>query len=186
MFDSDFPSSMTLQSENIDPSMLNLRQKRSNEDPMFEWLDTHMLRLDLDIAEELWKRELILVGKMLVRDIRVFHGKGYRRMAVAELGGKKLHDKSIVESEFKYITKMIHAPKRLSNFSSWHRRSKLIPRLLDERNAYTPARKQFLDDGKLVKTVLYMTDALQVSISPPCTRAPIHTPSQPGSITNSY
>ena len=67
-------------------------------------------------------------------------------MAVAELGGKKLHDKSIVESEFEYITKMIHAPKRLSNFSSWHRRSKLIPRLLDERNAYTPARKQFLDD----------------------------------------
>ena len=74
MFDSDFPSSMTLQSENIDPSMLNLRQKRSNEDPMFEWLDTHMLRLDLDIAEDLWKRELILMGKMLVRDIRVFHG----------------------------------------------------------------------------------------------------------------
>ena len=41
---------------------------------MFEWLDTHMLRLDLDIAEDLCKRELILVGKMLVRDIRVFHG----------------------------------------------------------------------------------------------------------------
>ncbi|KAH7407214.1 geranylgeranyl transferase-like protein type II alpha subunit [Cadophora sp. MPI-SDFR-AT-0126] len=113
-------------------------------------------RLDPDIAKELWKRELVLVGKMLVRDSRNFHGWGYRRTVVAELESKNLDGKSMVESEFEYTTKMIHAPKGLSNFSAWHRRSKLIPRLLDERNADAAARKQFLDDEfDLIVSAMY-------------------------------
>jgi geranylgeranyl transferase type-2 subunit alpha len=51
----------------------------------------------------------------------------------------------MVESEFEYTTKMIRAS--LSNFSAWHNRSKLIPRLLEERNASDEERRQFLDDG---------------------------------------
>jgi geranylgeranyl transferase type-2 subunit alpha len=51
----------------------------------------------------------------------------------------------MVESEFEYTTKMINA--NLSNFSAWHNRSKLIPRLLDERNADAAKRRKFLDDG---------------------------------------
>ncbi|KAL2073023.1 hypothetical protein VTL71DRAFT_10347 [Oculimacula yallundae] len=113
-------------------------------------------RLEPDVAKELWKRELILVGKMLVRDSRNFHGWGYRRMVVAELESTRLGGKSMVESEFEYTTKMIHAPKGLSNFSAWHRRSKLIPRLLDERNADDAARKQFLDDEfELIVSAMY-------------------------------
>ncbi|KAG4430503.1 hypothetical protein IFR05_014008 [Cadophora sp. M221] len=113
-------------------------------------------RLEPDIAKELWKRELILVGKMLVRDSRNFHGWGYRRTVVAELESANLGGKSMVESEFEYTTKMIHAPKGLSNFSAWHRRSKLIPRLLDERNANATARKQFLDDEfDLIVSAMY-------------------------------
>ncbi|KAL5323824.1 hypothetical protein ACEPPN_008366 [Leptodophora sp. 'Broadleaf-Isolate-01'] len=113
-------------------------------------------RLGPDIAKELWKRELILVGKMLVRDSRNFHGWGYRRTVVAELESAKLGGKSMVESEFEYTTKMIHAPKGLSNFSAWHRRSKLIPRLLDERKADATARKQFLDDEfDLIVSAMY-------------------------------
>ncbi|CZT43960.1 related to geranylgeranyl transferase alpha chain [Rhynchosporium secalis] len=113
-------------------------------------------RLDPDVAKELWKRELILVGKILVRDSRNFHGWGYRRMVVAELESTRLGGKSMVESEFEYTTKMIHAPKGLSNFSAWHRRSKLIPRLLDERNADDVTRKQFLDDEfDLVVSAMY-------------------------------
>lgn len=104
-------------------------------------------RLDVPTARELWSRELALVGKMLVKDSRNFHGWGYRRRVVAELESEALKGKSMVESEFEYTTKMIHGDKGLSNFSAWHRRSKLIPRLLDEREATAPERKQFLDDG---------------------------------------
>ena len=106
-------------------------------------------RLEPDIARELWNRELILVGKMLVKDSRNFHGWGYRRKVVSELESPKLGGRSMVESEFEYTTKMIHGDKGLSNFSAWHRRSKLIPRLLDERNASDATRRQFLDDGNL-------------------------------------
>lgn len=105
-------------------------------------------RLEPRIARELWNRELILVGKMLVKDSRNFHGWGYRRKVVAELESPKLGGRSMVESEFEYTTKMIHGDKGLSNFSAWHRRSKLIPRLLDERNASDETRLQFLDDGR--------------------------------------
>jgi geranylgeranyl transferase type-2 subunit alpha len=106
-------------------------------------------RLEPDIARELWNRELILVGKMLVKDSRNFHGWGYRRKVVSELESPKLGGRSMVESEFEYTTKMIHGDKGLSNFSAWHRRSKLIPRLLDERNASDETRRLFLDDGNL-------------------------------------
>ena len=82
---------------------------------------------------------------MLTRDSRNFHGWGYRRKVVSELESSKLNGKSMVESEFEYTTKMIRAS--LSNFSAWHNRSKLIPRLLDERNATDNERRQFLEDG---------------------------------------
>lgn len=107
-------------------------------------------RLEPEIARDLWNGELILVGKMLVRDSRNFHGWGYRRKVVSELESRKLGGKSLVESEFEYTTKMIfHRDGGLSNFSALHRRSKLIPRLLDERNASDETRRQFLDNGIL-------------------------------------
>ncbi len=68
---------------------------------------------------------------------------------MSELESPKLNGKSMAESEFEYTTKMIHGDKGLSNFSAWHRRSKLIPRLLDERKADDAARRQFLDEGML-------------------------------------
>lgn len=103
-------------------------------------------RLEPKVARDLWNRELVLVGKMLTRDSRNFHGWGYRRRVISELESSKLKGKSMVESEFEYTTKMIKAS--LSNFSAWHSRSKLIPRLLDERNANDKERRQFLDDGE--------------------------------------
>jgi geranylgeranyl transferase type-2 subunit alpha len=102
-------------------------------------------RLEPNVAQNLWNRELMLVGKMLARDNRNFHGWGYRRKVISELESSKLNGKSMVESEFEYTTKMIKAS--LSNFSAWHTRSQLIPRLLHERNASDEKRRQFLDDG---------------------------------------
>lgn len=89
----------------------------------------------------------MLVGEMLTRDSRNFHGWGYRRKVVSELESLKLNGKSMVESEFEYTTKMIRAS--LGNFSAWHNRSRMIPRLLEERNASDDERRQFLEDGKL-------------------------------------
>jgi geranylgeranyl transferase type-2 subunit alpha len=145
-------------------------------------------RLDFDVARELWARELILVGKMLVKDSRNFHGWGYRRTIVAQLESQKLRGRSMVESEFDYTTKVIHGDKGLSNFSAWHQRSKLIPRLLEERNADDAARRQFLEDGKAIYEHIsaILLTILQNSnlLSQPCTQIHFHMRSLRGFITS--
>ncbi|PSS06720.1 hypothetical protein M430DRAFT_54519 [Amorphotheca resinae ATCC 22711] len=114
-------------------------------------------RLEPEVARELWNGELSLVGKMLTRDSRNFHGWGYRRKVISELESPKLHGKSMVESEFEYTTRMVKA--NLSNFSAWHYRSKLIPRLLSERSASDVQRRLFLDNEfELITNAIY-TDA---------------------------
>lgn len=113
-------------------------------------------RLDLKISRDLWHSELNLVGKMLVKDSRNFHGWGYRREVISQLESSRLDGKSMVETEFEYTTKMIHALNGLSNFSAWHRRSKLIPQLLIKRNSDSAARRQFLDDEfELIISAIY-------------------------------
>ena len=68
----------------------------------------------------------------------------YRRHVVAQIERlQKPEDGSMVESEFKYTTKMIR--KALQNFSALHYRSKLIPRLLDGRQASAVERRKMLD-----------------------------------------
>lgn len=121
-------------------------------------------RLEPDVARHLWKRELGLVGKMLAKDSRNFHGWGYRRKVVSELESAELNGKSLVEPEFEYTTKMIHGPNGLSNFSAWHRRSKLIPRLLNEREADDATRQKFLDDGMWTFINIAWENANQVRI----------------------
>lgn len=118
-----------------------------------------------------WNGELVLVGKMLGRDSRNFHGWDYRRFVIQELrrlqetaragqqeaetpatadtaSAKSTQDgtasETITESEFAYTTKMIKS--NLSNFSAWHNRSKLIPQLLDERKANDTDRRKLFDE----------------------------------------
>lgn len=88
------------------------------------------------------------MSKMLVIDSRNFHGWGYRRKVVSELESPELEGTSMAESEFAYTTKMLSSSKDgLKNFSAWHHRSKLIPRLLNERKADDVTRRKFLDAG---------------------------------------
>lgn len=107
-------------------------------------LDEAEKHLEQPTVQQLWQEELGLVGKMLARDERNFHGWGYRRHIVTQL--EKLippGQPSLVEQEFAYTSKMIKA--KLQNFSALHYRSKLIPRLLDERKADSKARRAMLE-----------------------------------------
>jgi len=93
-------------------------------------------------AAELWEKELVLVNMMLAKDERNFHGWDYRRRIVSQI--ERLRGSTMMEAEFAYTTKMIRAA--LHNFSALHYRSKLIPRLLDERKAEGHQRRRMLDD----------------------------------------
>lgn len=103
-------------------------------------------------ARRFWQQELALAGKMLNLDSRNFHGWGYRRSVIGALESDAFQveglSTSMTKQEFDYTTKMISS--NLSNFSAWHNRSKLIPKLLNETNADHRARRKFLDDGKKI------------------------------------
>ncbi|KAL2160134.1 hypothetical protein VTH06DRAFT_1789 [Thermothelomyces fergusii] len=122
------------------------------ESPKCYWIWSYRLwilqqaiaRLRPGLARRIWEEELGLASKMLGKDRRNFHAWGYRRHVVQQLESAALEGRSMVEAEFAYTDKMIFNTD-LSNFSAWHGRSKLIPRLLDERGADEAARRAFLD-----------------------------------------
>jgi len=109
-------------------------------------LDKAVELLPTPAARRIWEEELGLAGKMLIKDRRNFHAWNYRRAVVAQLESAELDGRSMVQSEFDYTTAMIK--QDLSNFSAWHTRSKLIPRLLNEKRADDTARKDFLETGR--------------------------------------
>lgn len=100
------------------------------------------------------------MSKMLALDSRNFMGWGYRRTVIAGL--ERLSGKSMAEAEFAYTTRMIHT--NLSNFSAWHNRSQLIPKLLKERGAGLEERRTMLDEElEQITTALY-TDPYDQSL----------------------
>ncbi|KAF1963123.1 protein prenylyltransferase [Byssothecium circinans] len=123
--------------------------------------------LGVGASANMWAGELQLVSKMLHADSRNFHAWSYRRYVVEQLERlpAPVHDtlgKSLTESEFDYTTKMIKT--NLSNFSAWHNRSKLIPRLLNERNADSKARRTLLDSELALICEAINTDPFDQSI----------------------
>ena len=124
-----------------------------------------------DAARKLWSGELQLINKMLHADSRNFHAWGYRRFVVSQIERLTASDdvsasgtaqKSLSESEFEYTTKMIKT--NLSNFSAWHNRSQLIPKILRERNADAEARRAFLDSELALICEAINTDPFDQSI----------------------
>ncbi|KIX05305.1 uncharacterized protein Z518_06177 [Rhinocladiella mackenziei CBS 650.93] len=107
-------------------------------------LDQSTILLPASQARKLWEEELGLVGKMLSRDSRNFHGWGYRRIVVQNLESEALQGQSMARKEFDYTKKMIET--NLSNFSAWHNRTILILRILDEENASDDERQKMLDE----------------------------------------
>lgn len=148
--------------------------------PKCYWLWNHRLWiiqqirsfLGIEKAKLAWENELRLVNRMLGRDNRNFHGWNYRRLVT-----KNLHElikeqqstpeesqqrEKLVEQEFLYTEKMINT--NLSNFSAWHQRSKLIPILLNKKQANNAARIKMLDDEfTLIESALY-TDPYDQSL----------------------
>jgi geranylgeranyl transferase type-2 subunit alpha len=106
-------------------------------------LDRSTTLLKPETALRLWTEELGLVGKMLTRDSRNFHGWGYRRTVVRTL--EQLNKRSMAKEELDYTKKMISA--NLSNFSAWHNRCKLIVQTLNEQNASAEERTDMLNSG---------------------------------------
>lgn len=116
--------------------------------PKCYWLWNHRLwtlhqstqLLAPPLSADFWHSELALVGMMLRRDPRNFHGWMYRRLVITHI------THSLVESEFAYTTKLLQGAGGMSNYSAWHNRSTLIPRLLVERAAGPQERLDFLED----------------------------------------
>ncbi|KAM0335591.1 hypothetical protein ACHAQA_000639 [Verticillium albo-atrum] len=99
--------------------------------------------LPVAVARRVWDEELGLVALMLTKDQRNFHAWGYRRHVVRTLESEVLAGSTMSEAEFAYTERMIGAG--LSNFSAWHHRSRVIPRLLEERGVKDEERRSFLD-----------------------------------------
>jgi geranylgeranyl transferase type-2 subunit alpha len=130
-------------------------------------LDTAEAQLGSDAGRQLWAGELQLVNKMLGADSRNFHAWGYRRLVTAQIERLAIRadetaPSKLTEAEFKYTTSMVQA--NLSNFSAWHHRSKIMPRLLKERDAGTEARRALLDSELELICEAINTDPFDQSI----------------------
>jgi geranylgeranyl transferase type-2 subunit alpha len=130
-------------------------------------LETAESQQGADVGRQLWSGELLLVNKMLGADSRNFHAWSYRRFVTAQI--ERLTPRtegeaprSMTESEFEYTSSMIKS--NLSNFSAWHHRSKIIPRLLNERDADAEARRALLDSELALICEAINTDPFDQSI----------------------
>ncbi|EAU88364.2 RAB-protein geranylgeranyltransferase [Coprinopsis cinerea okayama7 len=99
-----------------------------------------------------WNNELYVVEKLLDADARNFHAWDYRRYVLASMPVPRPE-----LSELGYTSRKIGA--NFSNFSAWHQRSKVLPRLweagtLDEK---TSRESEF----ELVRNAMYTEPADQ-------------------------
>lgn len=147
-----------------------------------------------DLGKVNWKYEFAVVSKLLELDSRNFHGWQYRRFVVENIErqavtnvverkvspeissgnsssidteGQDLALLTINVDEFNYTTAKIN--KDISNFSAWHNRSKLIPKLLklfhsvadpslfrDVQTHFQSPTSILMHELALIKTGIYM------------------------------
>lgn len=128
---------------------LHMVKGMMQEYPKCYWLWNHrrwcLEELSRDHMAD-WDYELALVLKVLERDSRNFHGWHYRRYVVAEIE-REQHEKftdaeetavadlKLYFAEYRYATFKIE--KNISNFSAWHNRAKLIPRIFQLLENFT-------------------------------------------------
>lgn len=123
--------------------------------PKCYWIWNHRLwalqqcsmLLSPEKGTKFWQGELQLVGMMLTRDMRNFHGWMYRRIVVSHIenpvGGEY---SSLAKDELEYTRRMVRGVGGMTNYSAWHQRSVLIPRLLEENGKDDQERMDCLED----------------------------------------
>lgn len=127
---------------------LNMIKGMMRQYPKCYWIWNHR-RWCLEVLSQdhmaNWSYELGLVLKVLEMDSRNFHGWHYRRYVVGSIE-REQNEKFVDESksraadlklylaEYKYATMKIE--KNISNFSAWHSRSKLIPKVFELLKGY--------------------------------------------------
>ncbi|KAG2020495.1 RAB-protein geranylgeranyltransferase, variant 3 [Coprinopsis cinerea AmutBmut pab1-1] len=89
-----------------------------------------------------WNNELYVVEKLLDADARNFHAWDYRRYVLASMPVPRPE-----LSELGYTSRKIGA--NFSNFSAWHQRSKVLPRLWE---AGTLDEKTSRESGRVIYT----------------------------------
>lgn len=127
---------------------LQMVKAMMREYPKCYWIWNHRRWCLEELAKDHeadWKYELGLVLKVLELDCRNFHGWHYRRYVVSSIERElseqiceidaQTSDLKLYLSEFVYATKKIE--NNISNFSAWHSRSKLIPKIFEKLKLYT-------------------------------------------------
>lgn len=150
--------------------------------PKCYWIWSHrvwvLFKLE-SLNKPQWSTELMIVAKMLEYDLRNYHGWSYRRFIVDNIEKAETsatttanEDEQILalvkinSKEFEYTTSKIN---NISNFSAWHNRSQLIPKiyklfqLLKDKSLFPQLQPIFLSpysllqhELDLVKTGMYV------------------------------
>lgn len=99
-----------------------------------------------------------MVSKLLQLDARNFHGWHYRRLILDKL--EKATGCSRDKEELEFVTENIN--RNISNYSAWHQRTVLIPRLFAEKKI--PDEREFLKQEFGYITNAIFTDAEDQSV----------------------
>lgn len=97
--------------------------------PKCYWIWNHRLWCLFQLGKDAnWEFELGIVSKLLSMDERNFHGWQYRRVVIENLETHDdLENLKINLQEFKFTSSKVNS--NILNFSAWHNRSKLIPKV---------------------------------------------------------
>ncbi|KAK9480887.1 hypothetical protein V1514DRAFT_317745 [Lipomyces japonicus] len=132
---------------------------RLRESPKCYWIWNHR-QWCLAIAPfPNWQVEMGLVSKLLEYDARNFHGWHYRRYVVAKRTGRDESaspgsGSSLVRDEFDYTT--VKIKQNFSNFSAWHNRTKLIPKLIEQQHNVVNGRELLRSELDLITQAIYV------------------------------
>lgn len=105
-----------------------------------------------------WQTELLMVGKVLDKDARNFHGWHYRRIVIQNL--EKVTGQSLNTEQFDFTTKKVN--ENISNFSAWHQRATLIPEMIEQGQIREPI--QFINQEFQYIINAIFTDAEDQSV----------------------
>ncbi|KAI9307280.1 hypothetical protein BJ944DRAFT_197913 [Cunninghamella echinulata] len=120
--------------------------------PKSYWLWNHRVWCLENMPKPDWNGELYLVNKMLTLDSRNFHGWSYRRYVARQLCNSTPDVNTILNKEYDFTTEKIK--QSFSNYSAWHQRSQLLPRIVSsmtEKEKNQIAKNEF----DLIKPAIY-------------------------------